>query len=408
MSISLPSEKLDAIIKTAREILKDGAVTYKVLSSFLGLLSHAAQTGVWTAPLHYRSISTIRMANNCPSLPVTEKHRGMNLVAVPRGSGVQWPTLAVASLRHDYLDRRFTTWLGSNMARVNDWWSLVTSRGQLSHQLTRAQGSPSSITSLLSNLHPNTKTHLITIGQLDSSGVCQQTRRDKIVRSINGSAEAMGAGTSCRLLDYCQTYPRNIQHNSRLGFSSVHQLLRMDTQSGCVSSDSTTNLSTRCGSLCHSSQPPPPSVCIQIPGSRSDGNGCIPLRLESVEELDLRTTCPSTEDYPEDQAGQGDGSDIGASLERPTMVPKPPRATDGLSTTVTADPTLDHSSISAREGTSTSTLTMVDCMARVRQRYRADGLSETATKVLLSSWSDSTQKRYSGPWNAWSSWCLAR
>ena len=71
--------------------------------------------------------------------------------------------------------------------------------------------------------------------------------------------------------------------------------------SGCVSSDSTTNLPTRCGSLCHSSQPSPPSVCIQIPGSRSDGNGCIPLRLESVE--DLRTTCPSTEDYPEDQAG---------------------------------------------------------------------------------------------------------
>ena len=38
-------------------------------------------------------MSTIRMANNCPNLPVTEKHRGVNLVAVPRGSGVQWPPL---------------------------------------------------------------------------------------------------------------------------------------------------------------------------------------------------------------------------------------------------------------------------------------------------------------------------
>ena len=45
MSISLPSDKLDAIIKTAREILKDGAVTYKVLSSFLSRLSRAAQPG---------------------------------------------------------------------------------------------------------------------------------------------------------------------------------------------------------------------------------------------------------------------------------------------------------------------------------------------------------------------------
>ena len=65
MSISLPSKKLDAIIKTAREILKDGAVTYKVLSSFLGRLSHAAQTGVWTAPLHYRSIQQQHVRMTC-------------------------------------------------------------------------------------------------------------------------------------------------------------------------------------------------------------------------------------------------------------------------------------------------------------------------------------------------------
>ena len=65
MSISLPSEKLDAIIKTAREILKDRAVTYKVLSSFLGRLSHAAQTGVLTAPLHYRSIQQQHVRMTC-------------------------------------------------------------------------------------------------------------------------------------------------------------------------------------------------------------------------------------------------------------------------------------------------------------------------------------------------------
>ena len=137
-------------------------------------------------------------------------------------------------------------------------------------------------------------------------------------------------------------------------------------------------------------------------------NGCIPLQLESVEELDLCTTSPSAEDHPENPEGRGDSTDIGASLEGSTMVPEPSRDSGGLPTTVTTDPTLDHPSIPTREGTSTSTLTAVDCMARVRERYRADGLSETATKVLLSSWSDSTQKRYSGPWNAWSSWCLAR
>jgi hypothetical protein len=56
MTISLPSEKLNAITKAAQEMQKDREVTDKVLSSFLGRLSHAAQMGVWTAPLHYRSI----------------------------------------------------------------------------------------------------------------------------------------------------------------------------------------------------------------------------------------------------------------------------------------------------------------------------------------------------------------
>ena len=136
-------------------------------------------------------------------------------MAVPRGSGVQWPTLAVASLRRDYLDRRFTTWLGSNMARDNNWWSLVTSGGQLSHQLTRAQGSPSSITSLPSNLHPNTKTHLITDGQLDSSGICQQTRRDKTIamvlhagcctaKHIPGTSNTIADLASCQFTSYSE------------------------------------------------------------------------------------------------------------------------------------------------------------------------------------------------------------
>ena len=29
-------------------------------------------------------------------------------------------------------------------------------------------------------------------------------------------------------------------------------------------------------------------------------------------------------------------------------------------------------------------------------------------KVLLASWSDSSKKRYQGPWKVWSSWCTAR
>ena len=126
---------------------------------------------------------------NCPSLPVTEKHRGINLVAVPRGSGVQWPSLAVASLRHGYLDRHVTTWLGSNMARDNDWWSLVTSRDQLSHQLTRAQGSPFLALQAFFRTYTPTPRHILL--QMDNSTAVSYVNKRGETRSYGLSTEAL-------------------------------------------------------------------------------------------------------------------------------------------------------------------------------------------------------------------------
>ncbi|CAB3979364.1 Hypothetical predicted protein [Paramuricea clavata] len=123
-------------------------------------LEHSAATRQDGSP-------SIHMADSYSSLTVTEEHRGSNLVAVSRGPDVQWSTFADAGLRHDCLDGCFTTWLGCNMARDNDWWSIVTSRSQIPHQPARAQGSSSSITSLLPNSHSNTETHLTTDGQFD-------------------------------------------------------------------------------------------------------------------------------------------------------------------------------------------------------------------------------------------------
>ena len=47
-------------------------------------------------------------------------------------------------------------------------------------------------------------------------------------------------------------------------------------------------------------------------------------------------------------------------------------------------------------------------MAAIRERYQSDGLSEEVASILLSSWSDATQKRYTGPWRAWAQWCAER
>jgi hypothetical protein len=56
MNLSLPQEKLSAITMTAQEILHSHEVSLRTLSTLLGRMNHASQTGLWMAPLHYRSL----------------------------------------------------------------------------------------------------------------------------------------------------------------------------------------------------------------------------------------------------------------------------------------------------------------------------------------------------------------
>ena len=53
-------------------------------------------------------------------------------------------------------------------------------------------------------------------------------------------------------------------------------------------------------------------------------------------------------------------------------------------------------------------VTQPDCMADIRTAYRAAGFPAEVTNILLASWSQSTKKRYEGPWRAWSQWCSTR
>ena len=49
-----------------------------------------------------------------------------------------------------------------------------------------------------------------------------------------------------------------------------------------------------------------------------------------------------------------------------------------------------------------------DCMAGIRRRFETAGFSSDVVEILLSSWSESTRKRYADPWRTWADWCSDR
>ena len=56
MSIALPVEQIVQIQGACREMLDCQSTSVGELSSLLGCMSHAARTGLWVAPLHYRDL----------------------------------------------------------------------------------------------------------------------------------------------------------------------------------------------------------------------------------------------------------------------------------------------------------------------------------------------------------------
>ena len=77
----------------------------------------------------------------------------------------------------------------------------------------------------------------------------------------------------------------------------------------------------------------------------------------------------------------------------------------------TASPQVEIPSVSPIRPSSSSSLVGVpppDGMASIRRRFETAGFSPDVVQILLSSWGESTQKRYAGPWRAWAEWCTIR
>ena len=56
MTLSLPQPKLTTIVDTCHHLLAQGRGPVRTLSTLIGQMSHASQTGILVAPLHYRGL----------------------------------------------------------------------------------------------------------------------------------------------------------------------------------------------------------------------------------------------------------------------------------------------------------------------------------------------------------------
>ena len=122
------------------------------------------------------------------------------------------------------------------------------------------------------------------------------------------------------------------------------------------------------GRLCYASQQPTSAVCLSISGPRGNNNGCLSLRLESVEKLDLSTIGPDPENSEQDSNGQSNSFDTSSTLEGTVLVSQSAGNVGGLSETASTTTGIDNAPLRTRDRTSAPTQTTPNRVACIRER----------------------------------------
>ena len=120
-----------------------------------------------------------------------------------------------------------------------------------------------------------------------------------------------------------------------------------------------------------------------------------------MEELDFSAGSLDPKDSERAQSRRRYSSHPSPPLEGTAMVPYNTGNVSGLPKTTPSTAENNQSPLRPRERTPRSAQTTPDRVAIIREGLRTEGLSLAATHILLSSWSEATQKRYAGPWRTW-------
>ena len=402
MKLYLPDPKLTQIKETCRSLRTNTTTTIQTLATLVGQMNHAAQTGIWQAPLHYRGLQrqhlqvcfNARPEGSNPDHVYKTCSLGPGLVGLSGTRQPQWTPFPASPIRCDNLDRRIETRMGGQLSRSINRRSLESRGGQFSHQHPGIAGSnPSPESPCTRKEHPTSEAHSLTNGQHHSCSLRQQERGNSLLSLNESSARALGRGTRERDMVDSSAYPRGRELRGGCSIETDRVPHRMDIEQTSFSSYMSEVLPTGSRPLCLETESSASQLRIPFSGPRINSSRCVPAGLGTVDNFCQPTDNPDPQDSTEDQTGSCENTVDSAELEGATLASSTPAAAGGLpsSTPPRRDTTL--STISTIRAPPPLEVSPPGGMAAVRERYRSEGFSEEAISILLSSWSEATQKR---------------
>ena len=182
----------------------------------------------------------------------------------------------------------------------------------------------------------------------------------------------------------------------------------MDASEGCLQRHSSSLLCSGDRPLRITLEPPGAPLCVPASGSRSFSSGCFPTGLESVEVFHPPSSGAPAPNSSESEKRQSNCPTSSTELARAALVCSDPADANRCSIPTSQGEVTAVAFFRSGSDSPSMEVPQPDCMADIGTTYQAAGFPAEVTNILLASWSQSTKKRYQGPWRAWSKWCTSR
>ena len=141
-------------------------------------------------------------------------------------------------------------------------------------------------------------------------------------------------------------------------------------------------------------------------GARSRGHRCFFTELDQYPRLCTSSLVPNFTSPSESSSrpsNSGTHHPIIAHTVMVTSLNEPP----GRLSTPPAKDGRGNKAISELRLPNTGVTSSTGRLEALRQRFRAEKISDQAIELILSSWRDKTNSNYNSVWKAWESWCAA-
>ena len=359
----------------------------------------------------------VRMETKVSDILVSTLPGGPEMVGVLSSARSQQPGHHSSSVRPFHQDRCILTGLGCNLQRDDDRGTLEHGGSRTAHQLFGAQGSHSSFEGIPESRNaatipvprqPCPTSYPSGDGQYNCRGLCEQEGGHSVTISVPIGLGTVVLPADPRVMADSPSLTGSVECGSRRSFEGIQHAHRVDASEGCLSGHSTSLLCSGDRPVCVAFEPSAASLCVATSRPRCLSGGRLSTGLEAVEEFHPPTSGVTSTNSSESEKRQSNGPTSSPRLARSTLV-----CSDSTNADRYTIPTSqgEGTIVSAfRPGSSPPAVAVSqpDCMADIGSAFRAAGFPEEVTNVLLTSWSQSTEKRYQGPWRAWSIWCSSR